>query len=173
MRIVDCSYAAHADAILAILNDAIVNSTALYDYAPRQPDSMVGWFKTKEDKGFPVIGAESEEGELLGFASYGTFRAWPAYKYTVENGVYIHRDHRNKGLGRVLMKVLIDRAREQDYHLIIAGIDMENGPSIALHRSVGFAHAGTIRQAGFKFGRWLDLGFFELRLDTPTAPCDG
>jgi L-amino acid N-acyltransferase len=173
MRIVDCSYAAHADAILAILNDAIVNSTALYDYAPRQPDSMVGWFKAKEDKGFPVIGAESEEGELLGFASYGTFRAWPAYKYTVENGVYIHRDHRNKGLGRVLMKVLIDRAREQDYHLIIAGIDMENGPSIALHRSVGFAHAGTIRQAGFKFGRWLDLGFFELRLDTPRAPCDG
>lgn len=173
MRIVECSYAAHADAILAILNDAIVNSTALYDYAPRPPESMVSWFKSKEDKRFPVIGAESDEGKLLGFASYGTFRAWPAYKYTVENGIYIHRDHRGCGLGRLLMKALIDRAREQDYHLVVAGIDMDNAPSIALHQALGFIHAGTIRHAGFKFGRWLDLGFFELRLDTPRTPCDG
>jgi len=173
MRIVDCSHARHAAQILAILNDAIANSTALYDYVPRPPESMAGWFKAKEGKAYPVIGVESDEGELLGFASYGPFRAWPAYKYTVENGVYIRGDHRGEGLGRLLMKELIERARAQDYHLIVAGIDMENAASIALHRALGFAHAGTIRHAGFKFGRWLDLGFYELRLDTPLAPCDG
>ena len=173
MRLVECSYAAHAGEILDILNDAIVNSTALYDYVPRPPESMVGWFKAKEEKGFPVIGAESEDGRLLGFASYGPFRAWPAYKYTVENGIYVHRDHRGRGLGRLLMQALIERARAQDYHLIVAGIDMENATSISLHQSVGFAHAGTIHHAGFKFGRWLDLGFFELRLQTPLDPRDG
>lgn len=173
MRIVDCSHAAHADAILAILNDAIVHSTALYDYVPRPPESMVGWFRAKEDKGYPVIGAQADDGTLLGFASYGSYRAWPAYKYTVENGIYIHRDHRGQGLGRLLMAELIARAKAQEYHLIVAGIDMENAASIALHRSLGFTHAGTIRHAGFKFGRWLDLGFFELRLETPRDPRDG
>ena len=173
MRLVDCTHDAHADAILAILNDAIVNSTALYDYVPRAPEAMVGWFRTKQERSFPVIGAESDDGELLGFASYGSFRAWPAYKYTVENALYIHRDHRGQGLGRLLMRELIQRARAQDYHVIVAGIDMDNAASIALHQSLGFTHAGTIRHAGFKFGRWLDLGFYALQLDTPRNPQDG
>ena len=158
---------------LDILNDAIANSTALYDYVPRPPESMVGWFRTKGEGRFPVIGAESELGQLLGFASYGPFRAWPAYKYTVENGIYIHRDHRGQGLGKLLMNALIERAQAQEYHLIVAGIDAENTASIALHRSLGFTHAGTIGHAGFKFGRWLDLAFYELRLETPLNPHDG
>lgn len=173
MRLVDCSYSAHAAAILDILNEAIVNSTALYDYAPRAPESMVRWFNSKAEGRFPVIGAESDAGRLLGFASYGTFRAWPAYKYTVENGIYIHRDHRGQGLGRILMNALIERARGQDYHVIVAGIDAANAPSISLHQSLGFTHAGTIQHAGFKFGRWLDLAFYELRLETPLEPHDG
>ena len=173
MKIVTCSYDAHAGSILAILNDAIVNSTALYDYVPRPEKSMVGWFKTKEEGAFPVIGVESEEGQLLGFASYGTFRAWPAYKYSVEHGIYVQKNHHRKGLGRLLMKRLIERAREQEYHVLIGGIDMANANSIALHQSLGFAHAGTVLQAGFKFGRWLDLGFYQLLLDTPQVPRDG
>ena len=173
MKIVTCSYDAHAASILAILNDAIVNSTALYDYAPRPEKSMVGWFKTKEEGAFPVIGVESEEGQLLGFAIYGAFRAWPAYKYSVEHGIYVEKNHHRKGLGRLLMKRLIERAREQQYHVLIGGIDMANASSIALHQSLGFAHAGTVLQAGFKFGRWLDLGFYQLLLDTPEVPRDG
>lgn len=83
MNFIMCNYGAHADAILDIFNEASVNSTALYDYKPRAPESMTGWFKAKEDGGFPVIGAVDSRGHLLGFASYGTFRAWPAYKYSV------------------------------------------------------------------------------------------
>lgn len=173
MHVVDCSYERHAGAILAIFNDAIVNSTALYDYVPRPPESMVGWFRAKQERAFPVIGVENDAGELLGFASYGSFRAWPAYKYTVEHSVYVHKDHRRGGIARVLMHELVERARSQDYHVLVGGIDMDNRGSIALHESLGFVFGGSVRQAGFKFGRWLDLGFWQLVLDTPHAPHDG
>jgi phosphinothricin acetyltransferase len=171
MQFVACTHEAHAGAILEILNEAIANSTALYDYKPRPKESMVGWFKAKQTGRFPVIGAIADE-ELLGFASYGTFRAWPAYKYTVEHSVYVHRDHRGKGIGAVLMKKLIDAAREQQYHVMIGGIDAANRASVRLHEKLGFFHAGTIRQAGYKFGRWLDLAFYQLLLETPARPVD-
>ena len=172
MRFTPCSYDRHAPAILEILNEAIVNSTALYDYRPRAPESMAGWFKAKEAGRFPVIGAV-DGNQLLGFASYGTFRAWPAYKYTVEHSVYVHRDHRGKGLGIALMRKLIDAARSQEYHVMVGGIDAANRTSIALHEKLGFTHAGTIRHAGYKFGRWLDLAFYQLLLETPARPVDG
>ncbi len=133
---------------------------------------MDGWFKTKESGNFPVIGVESPAGQLLGFASYGTFRAWPAYKYSVEHSVYVHKDHRGKGLGRILMQKLIAAAQEQNYHILIGGIEATNTESITLHERLGFVHAGTIRQAGFKFQRWLDLSFYQLILQTPTNPSD-
>jgi len=173
MQFIACTHDTHAVAILEIFNDAIVNSTALYDYKPRTPENMVGWFKTKEAAGFPVIGAIGEDGELLGFASYGTFRAWPAYKYSVEHSVYVHKDHRGKGLGLLLMQELIAAARAQQYHVMVGAIDLANKGSIALHQRLGFEHAGTIRQAGFKFGRWLDVDFWQLVLETPEHPVDG
>lgn len=172
MKLVDCTHAAHAAAILDILNEAILNSTALYDYQPRAPESMVTWFKAKEASRYPVIGAIGG-GELLGFASYGTFRAWPAYKYSVEHSVYVHRDHRGKGVGIALMRQLIEAARAQQYHVLVGGIDVANKASIALHEKLGFVHSGTVRQAGFKFGRWLDLAFYQRILDTPRQPADG
>ncbi len=173
MQIVACTYESHAAEILEIFNEAIVSSTALYDYKPRTPESMVGWFKAKEAGRFPVIGATGADGRLLGFASYGTFRAWPAYKYTVEHSVYVHRDHRGEGIGIALMKELIAAARRQEVHVMVGGIDVANTGSIALHEKLGFSHAGTIVQAAFKFGRWLDLGFYQLVLDTPAQPVDG
>lgn len=173
MQWVACSVDAHAEAILAILNDAILTSTALYDYQPRPPDSMAGWFAAKQAGHFPVIGAQDDDGRLLGFATYGTFRAWPAYKYSVEHSVYVHRDHRGRGLGLALMRRLIAAATRQQYHLMIGGIDAANRGSIALHERLGFVHAGTLREAGFKFGRWLDLAFYQLTLPTPAAPVDG
>ena len=173
MNIVHCHFDRHASAILGIFNDAIQHSTALYDYRPRPPESMAGWFKAKDDGGFPVIGVEDEAGTLLGFASYGTFRAWPAYKYTVEHSIYVHKDHRGHGLGRTLMHALIAEARQRQVHVMVGGIDAANRGSIALHERLGFRHAGTLEQVGFKFGRWLDLAFYQLVLDTPSHPIDG
>lgn len=173
MEFVACTEEIHAEAILSILNEAITNSTALYDYRPRSLESMSGWFKAKQASTFPVIGAVSPTGELLGFASYGTFRAWPAYKYSVEHSVYIHKDYRGKGLGQALMRQLIAKAVEQQYHVMVGGIDESNSASVMLHQRLGFSHAGTIKQAGFKFGRWLDLAFYQLILQTPHAPVDG
>ncbi len=173
MQLIECTHSAHAGAILDIFNQAIVNSTALYDYQPRQPESMISWFKTKEIGNFPVIGAIDQFDRLLGFASYGTFRNWPAYKYSIEHSVYIHPDYRRQGIGFALMQQLILAATQQQYHTMIGGIDMTNTSSIALHQKLGFTHTGTIQHAGFKFGRWLDLGFYQLLLETPSEPVDG
>jgi phosphinothricin acetyltransferase len=173
MQFITCTQDAHAAEILSILNEAILHSTALYDYEPRSLESMTNWFKVKQASNFPVIGAVSPSGELLGFASYGTFRTWPAYKYSVEHSVYIHKNHRGQGVGLALMQQLMAKAVEQQYHVMIGGIDQSNDASVALHQKLGFSHAGTIRQAGFKFGRWLDLAFYQLILQTPDEPVDG
>jgi len=171
--IVHCTFEQHSLSILEIFNDAILNSTALYDYKPRTPQNMVDWFDTKRTGSFPVIGVEDHNGILLGFASYGTFRAWPAYKYTVEHSVYVRRDHRGQGLGRILLRELILASRQNDVHAMIGGIDATNMASIALHEKLGFKHVGTLHQVGFKFGRWLDLAFYQYLLDTPVHPIDG
>ena len=134
---------------------------------------MAGWFDAKAKGRFPVIGIEDDSGALMGFGSYGTFRAWPAYKYSVEHSVYVDARFRRRGVGRLILEQLIEKARGQDYHVLIGGIDATNQPSIALHEKLGFSHCGTIRQAGFKFGRWLDLSFYQLILNTPAQPVDG
>jgi phosphinothricin acetyltransferase len=109
----------------------------------------------------------------MGFASFGTFRAWPAYKYSVEHSVYVDARFRGRGVGRRLLEELIAAARARDFHVLIGGIDAANTVSIALHERLGFTHCGTIRQVGFKFGRWLDLTFYQLILATPLQPIDG
>jgi L-amino acid N-acyltransferase len=172
MKLVNCDYEQHAASILEIFNDAIANSTALYEYKPRTMETMKTWFATKEVNRFPVIGAIDEEGALLGFASYGTFRAFPANKYTVEHSVYVEKNHRGRGVSKVLLNAVIDQARASELHTLIGGIDAANSVSIALHEKLGFTHAGTIRHAAFKFGRWLDLAFYQLVLDTPANPVD-
>ena len=173
MPLISCTHDEHAQAILDILNDAIVSSTALYDYVPRPLESMRTWFAAKQAEGFPVIGAVDGQGRLLGFASYGVWRAFPAYKYSVEHSVYVHRDARGQGLATVLMQALIEAARAQGKHLLVGAIDASNAASIALHQKLGFEPAGVVRQAGFKFGRWLDVAFYQRILDTPEHPVEG
>jgi L-amino acid N-acyltransferase len=173
MRVVQCEQKRHAEAILAIFNDAIINSTALYDYRPRTMEMISDWFDAKSRGKFPVIGIESASGDLMGFGSYGTFRAWPAYKYSVEHSVYVDARFRGQGIGKRLLQEIIAAAQAQDYHVLVGGIDATNSVSIRLHQTFGFVHCGTIRQAGFKFGRWLDLSFYQLILFTPSHPIDG
>ena len=171
--VVPCTFERHADAILDIFNDAILHSTALYDYKPRTRQNMVAWFEAKRAGGFPVIGIEDAHGTLVAFGSYGTFRAYPAYKYTVEHSVYVHEKHRGHGLGRRVMQELIAAAQAQDLHAMVGAIDATNAGSIALHTGLGFKLVGTLPQVGFKFGRWLDLVFYQRLLDTPAQPVDG
>jgi phosphinothricin acetyltransferase len=173
MQLVECNHKRHADAILAIFNDAIVNSTALYDYKPRTKEMMTAWFETKAKGNFPVIGIENDSGELMGFGSYGTFRAFPAYKFTVEHSVYVDARFRGQGLGKKLLQEIIATAQRQNYHVLIGVIDTANAVSIRLHESTGFTPCGTIRHAGFKFNRWLDIVFYQLILPTPPKPRDG
>ena len=173
MQIIQCQYESEAAQILEIFNHAILHTTALYEYKPRTMATMQQWFANKIAGNFPVIGLKAEDGTLLAFGSYGTFRAFPAFKYSVEHSVYVHPDHQGKGYGSQILAALIDAATAQQYHLLIGGIDADNTGSIALHQKYGFVHSGTIQQAGFKFGRWLDLAFYQLTLTTPHTPVDG
>lgn len=165
----------YASQILDILNHAIVHTTALYDYQPRPLTSMTPWFAAKRTGNYPVVGivAEDDPQLLRGFASYGPFRERPAYKYTIEHSVYVHPDHRRKGLARQLLAEIIHRAEQQEYHALIAGIDAENDVSIHLHRRFGFSPVGSLPEVAFKFGRWLTLEFYQLTLTTPSHPMDG
>jgi phosphinothricin acetyltransferase len=134
---------------------------------------MLTWFDAKKRGNFPVIGLVDDQHHLLGFASYGTFRSWPAYKYSVEHSVYVAAKCRGQGFGKILLRQIIEAAREQEYHVLIGAIDSQNAVSVQLHKAFGFEHAGRIKQAGFKFGRWLDLDFYQLILATPAQPFDG
>ena len=156
--------------IREIFNDAILHSTALYDYKLRTMDVMNSWYAEKQNGNYPVIGAFDQVGLLLGFASYGSFRSRPAYKYSVEHSVYVRSDQRGRGIGTLLLKEIIKIAEKQDYHILIGGIDASNLESIRLHEKEGFVFNGIIREAGFKFGRWLDLAFYQLILKTPLSP---
>lgn len=173
MKPTDCTFLRHGEQILAILNEAIVSSTALYDYQPRTTADMAEWFAAKSRGGFPVVGLEGQDGSLAGFATYGTFRNWPAYKYTVEHSLYIHKEQRGRGLGRRLLEELIRRAEAQELHALVGVIDAGNAASIAFHKQMGFTHAGTLREVGYKFGRWLDVAFYQRLLRTPSHPQDG
>jgi L-amino acid N-acyltransferase YncA len=172
MNIIRCDES-HAEAILTIFNDAIANTTSLYEYYPRTLETIQQWFEDKRKGNYPIIGVVDDVGRLRGFGTYGVFRVRPAYKYTVEHSLYVDAQFRGRGLGNVLMREVIAAAESQNYHVLVGGVDSSNAVSIALHKKFGFSHCGTLRQVGFKFGRWLDLDFYQLVLKTPAVPVDG
>lgn len=159
-------------AILDIYNDAILNTTAVYDYTPHTLVMRREWFAAKQKNGFPVLVAE-HGGMVAGFASYGPFRAWAAYKYTVEHSVYVHPEFRRRGIAKQLMARLIEYAKQENVHTIVAGIDADNSVSIHLHRQLGFEQVAHFREVGYKFGRWLDLVFMQMILDPPASLPEG
>jgi L-amino acid N-acyltransferase YncA len=150
--------------ILSIYNDIILTTTAVYDYAPHTLDMRREWLRNKKRDGYPVYAAFSE-GELVGFSSFGPFRAWPAYQFSVENSVYVAPGRRGEGIGGKLLAPLLSTARSMRLHVMIASIDASNEASLRLHRAFGFQEVAHFREVGFKFGRWLDLKFLELILE--------
>jgi phosphinothricin acetyltransferase len=151
------------EAMRAIYNDVLASSTAIFSDIPRSPEDQRRWFGERRAQGWPVIVAY-RDGTLIGYATYGPFRSWPGYRHTVENSIYLAASARGCGLGTVLLRALLERARTQGLHAMIAGIDGDNAASMRLHEKLGFTRVGQLRQVGRKFDRWLDLVFFELVL---------
>lgn len=156
-------------AILEIYNDAILNTTAVYDYKPHTIEDRLSWYEKKVSDGFPMLVFE-ENNLVIGFATYGPFRAWPAYKYTIEHSVYVHKDHRAKRVGTRLLEQLIKIANDREYATMVAGIDSSNEGSRVMHEKLAFINCGTIQKVGYKFGKWLDLTFYQYELRGPLRP---
>ena len=173
VSIQNCQIERDINSIQIILNHVIATSTALYDYQPRSFDQVSAWAQQKLCCGQPLRGAFTQNSELAGFATFGQFRPQPAYKYTVEHSIYVKDSFRGQGIASILMSDLIEIAEQAQYHVLVGCIDADNMASIALHKKFGFEHCGTVKQAGFKFGRWLDAAFYQLALDTPGNPVDG
>ena len=153
---------ADLDAINRIYNHYVAISTCTYAETPTSPAERHEWFDSHTDK-HPITVAENA-GEILGWGSLSPFHSRSGYRFTVENSVYIAPNHHRQGIGSALLKDLIERARAAGHHTIIAGIDAEQKPSIYLHTRYGFQPVAHLRQAGFKFDRWLDVIYMQLLL---------
>ncbi|MCF3128950.1 GNAT family N-acetyltransferase [Streptomyces olivochromogenes] len=152
-----------AEAVRAIRNHAIEHSTALWTQTPQSPAEGAAWLAAHLERGSAFV-AEAE-GEVAGFAVYGPWRELDGYRHTVEDSVYVREGRHGLGVGSALLTALIASAREAGHHVMIAGIEAENAASVRLHERFGFQHAGTVREVGTKFGRWLDLTIMRLSLD--------
>jgi phosphinothricin acetyltransferase len=146
--------------ILAIYNEVIRNTTAVYSDTEVTLEDRERWFDAKRAQGFPVLIAADSSG-VVGFGTFGEFRAWPCYRHSVEHSVHVRADCRRRGIGRAIILALLDAAAEMQKHVMIGGIDAENVISISLHESLGFEVVGHFHQVGRKFGRWLDLKFMQ------------
>lgn len=156
--------------ILAIYNDVIATSTAVYSLEPSTLQERSSWLAARTASGFPVLVAE-HAGEVAGFASFGEFRgSWPGYRYSVEHSVHVRNDLRGRGIGRELTVALFPLATAMGKHLMIGAIDADNEVSLRMHARVGFSRVGHMREVGRKFGRWLDMVLMQRYLDAPGAP---
>jgi L-amino acid N-acyltransferase len=149
-------------AINDIYNYYVLNSTCTYQEQPEVFGDRRKWFHHHGEK-YPVIVAECN-GEVIGWSSLSPYHQRSAYRYTVENSVYVRHDWHRRGVGSLLLQDLIQRARDLGCRTIIAVIDADQAQSIALHARYNFQHVGRLRQVGLKFNRWLDVVYMELLL---------
>ena len=152
------------ETILEIVNDAILNTTAIYDYDVRTLNEQISWFQEKQEQNFPVIVATDENDKVIGFGTYGTFRMKIGFKFTVEHSVYVKEGFAGKGIGKALLLELINIAKAQKLHVMVGCIDAKNTGSIEFHEKFGFKKAGILKESGYKFEQWLDLQFVQLIL---------
>lgn len=144
-----------AQAIAEIYNYEVENSTATFDLVPRSLEAQRDWITARSGAFSAIVAVDSVAG-VIGFAALSTYRDRAGYRTTVENSVYVHRHHQQRGVGKLLLAALLDSARDSGFHTVIARIDSQSTGSLALHRSLGFVEVGVEREIGRKFGRWLD-----------------
>jgi L-amino acid N-acyltransferase YncA len=151
-------------AIAAIYRPAVLTGTASFELAPPDDAEMLRRFRTLTEAGYPYLVAEAE-GRVLGYAYAGAYRPRPAYRFSVENSIYVAAEAQRSGVGRILLEALIDLCTAKGYRQMIAVIgDSAQSASIKLHRSAGFRFSGTIHSVGYKHGRWLDSVIMQLAL---------
>lgn len=151
------------EAILEIFNYSIIHTTTVYSYDPYSYQMMKDWYDEKIAKGLPILIAEIG-GQLIGYATYGTFRARAAYRSTAEHSVYVHEEFQQRGIGKALLLALIKTAKANGIHALIGGVDAVNEGSVAFHKKMGFEEVGHLKEVAYKFDRWLDLKFLQLIL---------
>jgi L-amino acid N-acyltransferase YncA len=145
-----------ADALRAIYNVEVLESTVTFDLVPRSLTEQVAWID-EHAGGHPALVAVDGDGEVGGFASLWPYRPRPAYATTVEDSVYVRRDLRGQGVGRLLLGDLVELARDHGFHSVVGRIVGDHDASIALHTACGFEQVGREREVGRKFNRWLDV----------------
>lgn len=155
--------AGDAEAIREIYNAEVTGSTVTFDLVPRSLEEQRAWV-ADHSGAHPAIVAVDDTGQVVGFASLSAYKERPAYATTVENSVFVHRDHRGEGVGKALLAELVRLARGHGFHTIIARIVGSNEASIRVHQAVGFELVGVEREVGRKFGRWLDVVEMQLLL---------
>ena len=146
-------------ATLHIYNELIESETVAWTERPQTLEERRAWFAQQCDRGFPTLVAV-DGSEVVGMTSYGDFRDsihWPGYRFTAELSIHVRGDRRRSGIGALLMDALISRARRDEVHVLVAGIDSENVDSIRFHERLGFVEVARMPDTGRKFGRWLDL----------------
>lgn len=164
--VIDDLLEADLPALLAIYNDVIATSTAVYCERPTTLAERREWWQARRAQGYPVLAARDESG-VVGFATFGDFRAWPGYRHTVEHTVHVRADRRGRGVGSALVRALLPRAAALGKHVMVGAIDAANTGSIRMHERLGFTRAAALREVGRKFDRWLDLVFVQIVLDPP------
>jgi L-amino acid N-acyltransferase len=150
-------------AVNAIYNHYVEHSTCTYQLEPETDADRATWFR-EHGAAHPLTVAERPDGAIVGWAALSPFHHRCGYAHTTENSVYVDHAWHRRGIGGALLADLVARTRALGHHTIVAAIDGEQGGSIALHRGHGFADAGRLRDAGFKFGRWLDVVYLQLML---------
>ncbi|MCU1734929.1 MULTISPECIES: GNAT family N-acetyltransferase [unclassified Pseudomonas] len=153
-----------------IYNDAVLNTTAIWNEQPVDLANRQAWFDARQAQKYPILVAVDDAGEVVGYASFGDWRPFEGFRHTVEHSVYIRADQRGNGLGPKLMLALIERARGCGKHVMVAAIESGNAASIRLHERLGFTLNGQMPQVGVKFGKWLDLTFMQLVLNPGALP---
>ncbi len=149
--------------ILEIVNYHILNTTAVYDYDARTSEQQKVILQDKLYNNFPFLVAQFDC-KVVGFGTYGAFRFKKAYQFTVEHSVYINNHYHGLGIGTLLLNDLIDIAKSNKIHTMVAVIDAENQGSVDFHKKFGFETVGIIKESGFKFNKWLDSVLMQLIL---------
>ncbi|MGH2476916.1 MAG: GNAT family N-acetyltransferase [Candidatus Limnocylindrales bacterium] len=157
--------AADAEPIMNIYNREVTETTSTFDLVARSLDDQRAWLAARSGAFSAIVAVDGDDGDrVVGFASLSPYKERAAYRTTVEDSVYVHRDHTGRGVGRLLLGRLVDVARESGFHTVIARIEARGAASRALHAACGFELVGVERQVGRKFGRWLDVAVMQILL---------